>query len=44
MKTAAGTGGSRGIGRAIVKDWFMEGCQVAFSYPRAGGGRPRTGP
>ena len=32
MKTALVTGGSRGIGRAIVKRLVQEGWQVAFSY------------
>lgn len=31
-KTALITGGTRGIGRAIVKKFVDEGCQVAFTY------------
>ena len=32
MKTALVTGGSRGIGRAIVEEFTAEGYAVAFTY------------
>ena len=31
-KTALVTGGSRGIGKAIISKFVNEGCNVAFTY------------
>ena len=31
-KTAIITGGSKGIGKGIVKKFAEEGCNIAFSY------------
>ena len=31
-KTAIITGGSKGIGKGIVKKFAKEGCNIAFSY------------